>query len=448
MGKSKAAANDQAKKPDFVTPEYIAQMRALREAKKAAKALERAANPIEDTDLAFDTSFVKRPLLKVPFGNGTAPEGLSFTIMTYNVLAQTLIRRKLFPTNGDALKWRFRSKMLQAEIEHYMPSVLCMQEVDKDKFVTFYEPLLKRLGYETAFHHGLKKTHGCCIAWKGFDVEERKELSLDDTSDGKPRPLRNTGNIGLGLRLRSRAQPAQFFVIATTHLFWHPEGSYERVRQSSILVEEMTGLAVDACPVFIAGDFNTDVTDPNYRCLTSCRPINLNEEDRCVLKRSIEYPFAPQDVDEGGDDDDAVEDDDTPADDEVGEGAGPTKSSFEDMTLLPYSDLVKRHEERCPERLISLYATKYTSVHAENAHQHGEPAFTNWARVYRGNLDYVFVLDRGDPSKTNDITRGVSCGGLLRLPTPDEMPTEGLPREGLYPSDHLAIMAQVTLTSE
>jgi RNA exonuclease NGL2 len=99
-----------------LTPEYIAEQRELREQRKKAKKQKEAEHfDVEDKQQQkqFDTAFIRRPILKVP--DVTLDEqSQRFKIMTYNVslrwkaldralmqvLAQSLIRRELFPENG------------------------------------------------------------------------------------------------------------------------------------------------------------------------------------------------------------------------------------------------------------------------------------------------------------------------------------------------------------
>jgi mRNA deadenylase 3'-5' endonuclease subunit Ccr4 len=49
---------------------------------------------------AFDHSFFKRPLLRLPGPKNASEPVAPLTIMTYNVLAQALIQRRIFPASG------------------------------------------------------------------------------------------------------------------------------------------------------------------------------------------------------------------------------------------------------------------------------------------------------------------------------------------------------------
>lgn len=50
---------------------------------------------------SFNHGFIQRPMLRIP-GAENVEEGERITIMTYNVLAQALIRRRMFPFSGNS----------------------------------------------------------------------------------------------------------------------------------------------------------------------------------------------------------------------------------------------------------------------------------------------------------------------------------------------------------
>jgi len=50
----------------------------------------------------FNCNFIKRPILRIPVEEEEKPEegSVHITVMTYNVLAQALIQRRIFPASG------------------------------------------------------------------------------------------------------------------------------------------------------------------------------------------------------------------------------------------------------------------------------------------------------------------------------------------------------------
>ena len=94
------------------------------------------------------------------------PELPTIKIMSYNVLAQTLIRREIYPTNGKILKWSVRSQILLDELKHYNADILCLQEVDKVQYTSFWSSQFEKLGYGSKFYRYNTKNHGCVIVFR------------------------------------------------------------------------------------------------------------------------------------------------------------------------------------------------------------------------------------------------------------------------------------------
>ncbi|KDN35683.1 Endonuclease/exonuclease/phosphatase [Tilletiaria anomala UBC 951] len=254
-------------------------------------------------------------------------------ILSWNMLAQGLVRRKLFP-GSDCLKMADRSPGLSAELLAHRFDIGCFQEVDrtdihfatleKGKFAYVYEK-----GYSV-------KQHGLMISWRtvprrlrtspspqaeheasGWSSSfEREPLAtkiafLDDldvtpylssTSRAKRETLgpharragsRQTRNIALFVALRVAAgagsHPEQGeasqiragggcrgVIVATTHLFWHPMHAYERVRQAGLVLRELDAFRKSqpewqGWPVILAGDFNDQPHSATYHFLTGSK---------------------------------------------------------------------------------------------------------------------------------------------------------------------------------
>lgn len=78
----------------------------------------------------------------------------------------------------------------------------------------------------------------------------------------------------------------------------------------------------------------------------------------------------------------------------------------------------------------SLYGSHYQTIAPQNADAQGEPKCTNYAHVYRGTLDYIFV-----PKETS-----LQCCALLDMPDIETL-RASQPNEGEFPSDHFALGA-------
>ncbi|KAK7206810.1 Endonuclease/exonuclease/phosphatase [Myxozyma melibiosi] len=503
MAKKESALKKSGGKPDFVTPEYIAAQRAKREQAKLEKARKNKELGIvpQEEQVAANTSFIKRPMLAVNDGHAldAASEGVDVKIMTYNVLGQALIRRKLFPTNGDILKWKLRSKVLLSELKFYDADVMCMQEVDLAHLEGFYYPELTKLGFDYLFHRGERKNHGLLICWKKalFSLVKSEVVDYDNDCGYDDReaegavvtePQMLTRNIALLAALKFNSSE-KGIVIGTTHLFWHPHGTLERTRQCAIFVRNAKTFAnnldvAKTWPVFLAGDFNSLPFDAPYLCLTKASAERVTERSKYVITNSAIHEYKKKAVAEEADDDaEDEEQEDVPEESEnkpaepapvqaqapaapvmmeeflpeTSHPPIPIPSADSAARIAGIEDVYRLHDNN-EVRLRSVYGECYRYVHPENANiesRNGEPTFSNWAHTWRGLLDYIFAFDfperrRDDVqmrAEEGDVVPGVKALELLRLPLPAEMGEEpcGQPRVGQYPSDHLCLMAKLRI---
>ncbi|KAI1310276.1 hypothetical protein EDD11_003776 [Mortierella claussenii] len=221
-----------------------------------------------------------------------------FLFMSYNLLAQALVRRDMFPyASQSALRWKFRRQNILQEFLAFSPDLACLQEVDF--WEEFYLPALTKAGYETVFYKNQNKKHGCAIIWRKTRFEKLDHQTLEYDDIGQPTFM--TGNVGLMVGLRPVKQATQNpdpnadmllaeeeedealdtngaeedaglpggVLVATTHLFWRPDGSYERLRQASILLDKIKEWNQQLkFTVLLGGDFNTTPRDAAYRAMT------------------------------------------------------------------------------------------------------------------------------------------------------------------------------------
>ena len=98
--------------------------------------------------------------------------------------------------------------------------------------------MLEMAGYSHQYAAGPHKRHGCLIAFKKdlYTLESHKVVDYDTEEvphDGEPSHNGGsfkTRNIASLVALRRVNCPAQGLIVATTHLFWHPRYTYERIR--------------------------------------------------------------------------------------------------------------------------------------------------------------------------------------------------------------------------
>jgi RNA exonuclease NGL2 len=82
-------------------------------------------------------------------------------------------------------------------------------------------PFLEAAGFKAVYAAGPRKKHGCLIAFSVDMFESAGEtvVHMDDADRGASFRTKNIGSL---VALRSRQHPGKGFVVATTHLFWHP----------------------------------------------------------------------------------------------------------------------------------------------------------------------------------------------------------------------------------
>ncbi|KAL3228541.1 RNA exonuclease NGL2 [Nakaseomyces bracarensis] len=470
--KSKKSKGKMKGKP---SPEEIAQIRAEREAVRAAKRAEIEKGGL-DPNCPPELQFIRRPMLHLH--ENEPIKGIKIRMMSYNCLAQALIRRKLFPDSGDALKWYRRSKVLLNEFKHYNPDVLCLQEIDYIQYQGFWKEEFSKLGYASQFHRKSSKNHGLAIMWKHdlFEMTDKMLIDYDGEKSGEIEPRTTTNNAAFILALKFTEKLAKTagsvmdkksgILLGTTHLFWHPFGTYERTRQCYVVLNKMKefmhrvnvlqnsndGDLTHWYP-FFCGDFNSQPFDAPYLSMTK-KPVKYDNRCKTVIECSTSFKFSKKR--ESGED----------AEDEEG---GNIEKFGKDQPETPVPDsfhatpeqtqIVEKMEalhNSLDMRAISLYSVGYHKVHPENSgidNERGEPEISNWAHTWRGLLDYMFFIrpwNFEDNTKIDSLEHfekenSVRVRGLLRMPPGSEMTVHGQPHVGEYPSDHLCLVTEVEL---
>ncbi|KAG9314440.1 Endonuclease/exonuclease/phosphatase [Chiua virens] len=338
------------------------------------------------------------------------------TVMTWNLLAQSLVRSELFPTSGKARKASVRVPMLHAEILSHDADILCMQEVDMlDKLL----PVLDLAEYAYSYASGPGKLHGCLISYKNTLFQNVHETKIEydnlevhsnpdintQTRIGSSHRTKNIANI-VALRCIGPESQVQGYIVATTHLFWHPARSpfisFTRPRigdrQSGLLVRELLALQelwqLHEWPCIIAGDFNFPPDDPAYALLTG-QPLSLEQRERLRISRVVHVSIdstvsisVAKEADEGGGDE-------QPDPDRVirnSRNAEPSDGLLSDTEL---SSLVRRHlrsaydeslrESHVEGNDVATFGAR-KSLSTENAGA-CEPMWTSYTHYWQATLE-------------------------------------------------------------
>lgn len=401
--------------------------------------------------------------------------------MTYNTLAQTLIRRNTFPDANEAIKWHNRSKVLMREIKFYHSDILCLQEVDKVQWKRFWADALAEADYKGEFFTYPGKVHGVAIAWntKMFDKNPITVIPivLDKIKAGGELPTTTrTRSVALIVALKFKcagphhnANKPNGVIVATTHLFWHLFGTFERTRQCYIIMEKLNEIRNELITsgvcnqwyTFLMGDFNSQPCDPPYLSITD-KPVTLNGRSKAIIECSTSYHYSkrrngelsenstPSSTSEEDDDEEEPVSNEQPTDPRPS-----TYNATPEQTAM-VQRIISLHN-RIPLKAISLYGVGYGFVHPENSNpetQNSEPEISHRSTKWEGLLDYMFVVKPWNPDAIKSGPETIDTvekdchlyiKGYLWMPLAKDMPDHVEPHTGEYPSDHLAMMCEVSL---
>ena len=389
------------------------------------------------------------------------------TLVSYNMLAQHLIRRELFSyCDKDTLRLHHRRQQLTAELLSYSPDIFALQEVDADLYHQHYEAVLGSYGYDGRFGAAKHKGHGCALFFKRdvFDVADYQLLHYADMAkeyDDEPTQNElNRANVAQILTLTLKGQPNTAaastgtattpapltplgLIVTNTHLFWHPAHRYVRLRQCERLLSRTHAVAqLHKLPALLAGDWNLTPSTHIYHWMINRR-----------LERQFWYKYI------------------RPAADGKLKGEGTVGSKPEDerwdeteeKSVLEleqqqerFSDMQRLLDRSNSIPLLASVYSSYTSLVPPMAplpfcDWEGEPPYTNYTNGWKGTLDYVFVMrDTAEQQhQQQQSTEGVQVEveAVLEMPGLDVVTSAtALPNETLS-SDHLAIGCQFRLAS-
>lgn len=453
------------------------QKRAERAHRKAAAAKKREAG---QADSAGGAPILEREWVRVNEGVPVDAHARRVRVVSWNMLAQSLVRRELFP-GSDCLKFRTRLPGIVAEMKMGDWDVGCFQEVDSLEEVA---PPLSKAGYTYVYERGYTdKKHGVMIAWRSSESGNstcfgmpvlKKVVRLDEVStwddgvDGASLS-RLTRNVLLVLAL-PYASGEGGVVVATSHLFWHPRYSYERARQAAAIMRELSALRQagepwSAWPLVLAGDLNDQPHSSTYSLLTGqalahrdrvqadlqmSRVVHTSVDELRGL-RTVHYAST---VTEDGDAD-RVLGRHRPAQDrelltpdqlislaKMESGVPGRPSYFQSAYASAYEQLGTQAEFFCdrgtaPERYDQTELPMPTDPRQLQSH---EPKWTLYSSLFHLTLDYILLAPRTQPGGPDYplIT------ALLPL-HPESALRPGVPRQSVCSSDHILLGAELAL---
>jgi len=250
-----------------------------------------------------------------------------------------------------------------------------------------------------------------------------------------------TRNIALIGALASRKDDQQGYLVATTHLFWHPAYTYERIRQSSLLLREIRSFrekhGLHHWPCVIAGDFNFPPSDPAYAFLVgeTLTPSqkHIIEESR-VVHISIDSSVGLNGTIIGKEDDEAATDPDRVVTNSRAATCHDGLLSDEELReylkdLGPLRSIYEEGQRRLG--LKNVFGSRFNDFPIERK-GYFEPEYTSYTHFWKSTLDYIFV-----------IGQQLDVCGFMKIPHAGDL-GPGLPRKGVCGSDHVSLVADIT----
>ncbi|KAM3736234.1 hypothetical protein ACB098_10G146800 [Castanea mollissima] len=348
--------------------------------------------------------------------NAQSSNDVVFSVLSYNILADSLSINAVGYCPKWALAWEYRQENLLEEIIKYDADILCLQEVQCDHFENFFEPELKKLGYSVMYK---KKTgaglftaesekstnHGCATFYhsKLFKEIMKYELEFDKEASSvvnalEPRirfegshHLTSKDNVALVVVLESlqngsnRDAFQSRICVANTHIHWSKGHEDVTLFQVVHLVNGLEKIAQSQqIPLIICGDFNS-------------RPGS--DPHNFVVKGSINC---------------------------ISEKANDPLGIYQYLKLHHSLSLVSAYSSFLHSDGVEEQWRKMNS-------QTSEPAFTFFSDKFFGTLDYIFYTDNS-----------LIVESLLELVDRESIDNNGIPSPA-WPSDHIALMASFRL---
>eukprot|EP01041_Mallomonas_annulata_P002814 gene2814-5536_t len=402
-------------------------------------------------------------------------------IMTYNILADSYAtsdyaKKVLYSyiKNPLFLELDYRSQIILQELIIHNSDIICLQECDSKAFEDYYEPYLSKLGYSG---HYTGKTgnvpEGCAFFSRNntftllqkYDFHLKNALSSDvslqdlfsirpDLFDIACSKLGTTSQIEI---LQYKNNPKHIFIIANTHLFYHPGASYIRLLQTHVIIQKISQLKSEILflglenflmkenitnndyvsdvnlidisdgnievSVVFAGDLNSTAEDGVIEYLSS--GVILPEHDEWKSMDTFKWGKAERKAAAAL----AVE----------GEGEGEihtaSSKSYENndndngYENVPITVLSSQLSEILPVLTHDLGLFSAT----------GFPTYTNFTRGFQDLLDYIFIPCYSSSSSSLNVV------SVAPFPSYDVLIEEiALPSE-VFPSDHLSVVIDLSI---
>ncbi|XP_034217679.1 carbon catabolite repressor protein 4 homolog 4 isoform X2 [Prunus dulcis] len=243
------------------------------------------------------------------------PDGIRFSLVSYNILAQVYVKSSLFPHSpSPCLRWKARSQAILSVLKNLGADFLCLQEVDE--YNSFYKGNMESNGYYSSYiQRSGQKRDGCGIFYKhdmaellleekieyndlvdsildgnghGDDKPNNKEAvenkddgpkigstlqsALDQGDPDDPRVRLKRDCVGIMAVFKLKNPSNHVVIVANTHLYWDPDWADVKLAQAKYLLSRLAQFKTlvsqrfDCSPsLILSGDFNSTPGDKILR---------------------------------------------------------------------------------------------------------------------------------------------------------------------------------------
>lgn len=198
--------------------------------------------------------------------------GLRFTIVTYNILSQSLLNRyrHLYSRcDSSNLEWPGRGQRILRELLGDRADIICLQEVERDHLRYLFRPKLDSKGYDCLYKQKTNdRIDGCAIFYKRsrFQLTDFREVEFHRRDLSRLLVRDNVGLIAV-LKPRDADMDDSRIVIANTHLYFNPKSCQIRLTQLRYFLSELEKMSHENrgdtrkrsqhYPTILCGDLNS-----------------------------------------------------------------------------------------------------------------------------------------------------------------------------------------------
>ncbi|KAF8399132.1 hypothetical protein HHK36_014997 [Tetracentron sinense] len=218
-------------------------------------------------------------------------------VVSYNILGVENASKHsdlYFQVPPGLLNWDRRKRLIRKELNHYNPSIICFQEVDRFNDLA---DILRKDGFIGVYKARTGEAYdGCAIFWK----EELFTLSHQENIEFRNFGLRdNVAQLCVLKKVlydsqfkhKCRSTPTKSLLVGNIHVLFNPNRGDVKLGQIRLFLEKAHSISQEwgSIPIVIAGDLNSMPQSAMYQFLASSE-LDILQHDRRKISRQVEYP--------------------------------------------------------------------------------------------------------------------------------------------------------------